>query len=90
MSILMVYLCNLGLSNLNCSACELDFLKLSGENQQVQRKSRALKSYSLRRSRPKLYHIMSILLVYLCNLGRTDLNCSACDLDFQKSSGESP
>ena len=35
-----------------------------------------------RSDRPKLYHIMSNLLVYLCNLSRTDLNCSACDVDF--------
>ena len=30
---------------------------------------------------------MSILLDYLCNLGRTDLISSACDLDVLKSSG---
>ena len=33
---------------------------------------------------------MSILLVYLCNLGRTDLICSACDLNVLKSSAENP
>ena len=50
MSILLVYLCNLGRTDLNCSAWDLDFLKSSGENPQVQRKTQAHESCSLGRS----------------------------------------
>ena len=47
MAILLVYLCNLGRTNLNCSACDLDFLRSSGENPQVQSESQVLESCSL-------------------------------------------
>ena len=50
MSILFVYLCNLGRTDLNCSAPDLDFVKSFGENPQVQRKTQALESFSLGRS----------------------------------------
>ena len=50
MSTLLDYLCNLGRTDLNCSACDLDFLRLSGENPQVRRKTQALESCSLGRT----------------------------------------
>ena len=50
MSILLVYLCNLGRTDLNCIACDLDFVKSFGENPQLQRKTQVLESCSLGRS----------------------------------------
>ena len=46
------------------------------------KKNSSAQVLQFRSDRPKLYPIMSSLLFNLCNLGRTDLNCSACDVDF--------
>ena len=93
MSILFVYLCNLGRTDLICSACDLDDLKSSGAKSTSTKKNSSTRVLQFRLIRPKLYHIMLILLVYLCNLGQTDLNCNVCDLDVLNvlnSSGENP
>ena len=53
MSILLVYSCNLGQTNLNCSVCDsdvLNVLKSSGENPQVQIEAQPLESCSLGRT----------------------------------------
>ena len=90
MSILLVYLCNLGQTDLNCSARDLDVLKSSTESPQVQRKTQANESCSLgwtdlNCSAPNLDFVKSfgenpqvqrkIQALESCSLGRTDLNC---------------